>query len=120
MKLKHLPKSLFNAIQAVRYVAVCLDGDISLHQRPEIANASDASSGRYEELFVNPAVLLLTERRGRIDCGGLEYVLIRYGNFFQFVLPVAAGHVSVAIDPSTMVFDSVDQIRGIISEFIEN
>ena len=119
MEFTNLPQTLFNAIQDVRYVAICLGGDIALHQRPEISDASDASSDRYEELFVNPAVLLLTERRGRIDCGGLEYVLIRYGNFFQFVQPVPAGHLSVAIEPSAKVLDAVEQIRTTLSELGE-
>ena len=42
---------------------------------------------RYEELLVNPTLLELTRQRGNIDCGGLEYLVIRYGNFFQLVLP---------------------------------
>ena len=116
MELADLPSKLFDAIKAVRYIAICLEGDIVLHQRPEIANASDASSDRYEELLVNPAVLLLTERRGNVDCGGLEYVLIRYGNFFQLVQPMPNGHVSVAIEPAAADLPVVDQIRNIVAE----
>jgi hypothetical protein len=29
----------------------------------------------------------------------LDYVVIRYGNFFQFVAPIEGGHVSVAFEP---------------------
>jgi hypothetical protein len=46
-----------------------------------LLNASASVSDRYEELILNPAVLGLTRERGRIDCGGLEFVLVRYGNF---------------------------------------
>ena len=55
-------------------------------------------SDRYEELLVNPALLKLASQRGNIDCGGLDYLLVRYGNFFQFVLPESWGHVSVCIE----------------------
>jgi hypothetical protein len=33
-----------------------------------------------------------------IRCGGLDFLLVRYGNFFQFILPVSWGHVSVCIE----------------------
>ena len=48
--------------------------------------------------MVNPTLLKLTSQRGGIDCGGMEYVLVRYGNFFQFVMPAPWGHVSVCIE----------------------
>ena len=59
---------------------------------------SSIESDRYEELLANPAHLTLTAQRGNIDCGGLDYLLVRYGNFLQFVLPAAGGHVSVCIE----------------------
>ena len=49
-------------------------------------------------LLVNPTLLKLAAQRGNIDCGGLEYAMVRYGSFFQFVLPTARGHVSVCIE----------------------
>ena len=59
---------------------------------------SSSESDRYEELLVNPTLLKLAMQRGNIDCGGLEYLLVRYGSFFQFVLLVSWGHVSVCIE----------------------
>lgn len=44
------------------------------------------------------AVFTLLRQRGEIDCGGLRYAVIRYGNFFEFVLPLKEGHLSVGID----------------------
>ena len=94
---------LFDAIFAlsplVRYVARGGPGEPVLRERPGITNASGSESDRYEELLVNPTVLTLLQRRGRIDCGGLEYVLIRYGSFFQIVWPLPDGHLSVAVEP---------------------
>ncbi|MEO1616755.1 MAG: hypothetical protein AAFV88_12935 [Planctomycetota bacterium] len=46
-------------------------------------------------------MLKLAAQRGNIDCGGLEFLLIRYGNFFQFVLPIQGGHLSVCIESTS-------------------
>ena len=94
---------LLNAIFAlsadVRYVALTRHGHLTFRQRAGLAGASAAESDRYEELLVNPTLLTLLGQRGRIDCGGLEYVIIRYGNFYQVVRPIPGGHISVAIEP---------------------
>ena len=84
----------------VRYVAVYKDELLRCRERPGLAGASASESDKYEELLVNPSVLTLVRQRGNIDCGGLRYVVIRYGNFFQCVFPVAGGHVSVALEPT--------------------
>lgn len=83
----------------IRYASIYRNGVLSTAERPGLHAASSAESDRYEELLVNPTLLTLTRQRGEIDCGGLEFVLIRYGSFFQFVLPTGFGHVSVAIEP---------------------
>jgi hypothetical protein len=97
--MNHLMDALFDLIPEVRYVAVYKQGELSLRQRPNLSDASAPESDRYEELLVNPTVLTLTRQRGDIDCGGLDYVVVRYGNFFQFVAPIEGGHVSVALEP---------------------
>ncbi|MEP6666876.1 MAG: hypothetical protein ABJA81_10545 [Nocardioidaceae bacterium] len=56
----------------VRYVAVADGQDVTLQQRAGLADASSNETDRYEELLVNPALLLLTRQRGEIHCGGLE------------------------------------------------
>lgn len=107
-----LPETLFRAAREIRYVALYRHGELRLAQRPELRDASAAESDRYEELLVNPALLVLTRQRGEIDCGGLEYVLVRYGRFFQLVHPVEGGHVSVAIEPEADVQAIVEIVRG--------
>ncbi|MEM9997186.1 MAG: hypothetical protein AAF809_05750 [Bacteroidota bacterium] len=82
----------------IRYVALYRDGHLTSRQKAEVADASSSESDRYEELFVNPALLTLATQRGTLDCGGLDYLLIRYGHFFQFVFAQPWGHVSVCID----------------------
>jgi hypothetical protein len=97
--MDRLVDALFALTSDIRYVAVYRRGELSLRQRPDLNLASASESDRYEELLVNPTVLTLTRQRGNIDCGGLDYVVIRYGNFFQFVAPIDGGHVSVAFEP---------------------
>ena len=94
-----LAESLLGLAPEVRYVAVYDSGRLELRQRDGLSGASETESDRYEELLVNPTVLKLTSQRGNIDCGGLEFVLVRYGNFFQLVVPTESGHVSVALEP---------------------
>ncbi len=108
-------QSLLDALLAlhpsIRYAAVYRDGVLASATKPDIASASSAESDTDEELLVNPAILALTIQRGNIDCGGLQFVLIRYGNFYQFVAPHPGGHVSVAIEP---VRDPVPVVETIL------
>lgn len=90
--------SIFALSPDIRYIALLRDGALELRERAGIANASAAESDRYEELLVNPTVLTLVGQRGRIDCGGMDWVMIRYGNFFQTVRPLPGGHLSVAVE----------------------
>jgi len=91
--------ALFDLVPQVRYVAIYRLGELSSRQRSDLSLASAPESDRYEELLVNPSILTLTRQRGNIDCGGLGYVVVRYGNFFQFVAPIEGGNVSVAFEP---------------------
>ncbi len=83
----------------IRYVAVARGGALEMRQRAGLANASALESDRYEDLLVNPTLLTLVGQRGRFDCGGLDFVVIRYGHFFQLVRPLPDGHLSVSIQP---------------------
>ena len=96
---KQLMDRLFALSTEVRYAAVYRDGNLQTETRSGTAGASSAESDRYEELLVNPTLLTLVRQRGNIDCGGLRYVLIRYGNFLQWVRALPDGHVSVCIEP---------------------
>ncbi len=92
--------AVFAVSHAVRYVAVYRNGSLASRQRPGIAGASAGESDKYEELIVNPTLITLLRQRGEIDCGGLDYALIRYGNFFELVVPLRDGHLSVGIEPN--------------------
>ena len=92
--------SCFQVSKDVRYVAVYLYNELSVSVREGLTDASSSDSDKYEELLVNPTLIKLISQRGNIDCGGLRFLIIRYGNFFQFVYPLENGHVSVALEPT--------------------
>ena len=102
-----LIESIFAVATEIRYVATYLNGILSSAERSGIGGASSSESDKYEELIVNPTLLKLVTQRGNIDCGGATWVLIRYGNFYEIVIPVAAGHLSIGLeltaDPLPMV-----------------
>lgn len=82
----------------VRYVAVHDGTKVHSWERSSGPDSSSLESDRYEELFVNPTLLTMLEARGAEGCGGLDYVVVRYGNFFQIIQRTQPGaHVSVAI-----------------------
>ncbi len=91
--------AVFAVSPAVRYVALYRRGILESRQRSGLAGASASESDKYEELIVNPTLLTLLRQRGEIDCGGLDHVLIRYGNFTEYVQPLVDGHLSVGIEP---------------------
>ena len=105
--------AVFAASPAVRYVAVYRAGKLESRQRSGIAGASAGESDKYEELIVNPTLLTLVRQRGDIDCGGLESVLIRYGSFWEFVLPLVDGHLSVGVEPDADVVAVTRAIRAL-------
>jgi hypothetical protein len=61
----------------VRYVAVAEGQDVAMCEREGLGGASSSDSDRYEELLVNPTLIGLARQRGEIDCGGLDYLVVR-------------------------------------------
>lgn len=98
---------------AVRYVALYRSGELTSRQRSAIAGASASESDRYEELFVNPTLLTLVRQRGDLDCGGAKFVLVGYGNFYQLVIDLPDGHVSVCFELSSAPLSYAAEIRTI-------
>ncbi len=99
MESADLARALFQLFPEVRYVALYRAGELYSAQRDGLSGASASESDRYEELIVNPTLLTLVRQRGEIDCGGMRYVVIRYGNFFELVAPLPDGHISVGLEP---------------------
>jgi hypothetical protein len=112
MEMEDLIERVLGLSADIRYVAVYLNGRLRFSERPGLAQASSSESDKYEELIVNPTLLTLTRQRGEIDCGGLDFVLIRYGSFFQLVLPLPGGHLSVGIEPHADPLLLVPRVRA--------
>lgn len=105
-----LIEQLFELNPAIRYVATYLDGVHLSSQRPGLKVPSSAESDKYEELIVNPTLLKLVTQRGNIDCGGAQWVIVRYGNFYELVIPVTKGHISVGIDINSDLMKTTERI----------
>ena len=113
--MDRLLNALFGLTPQVRYAAVYRHGELSLRQRPGLSLVSAPESDRYEELLVNPTLLELARRRGEIDCGGLDYLVVAYGNFFQLVVPIDGGHASVAIERTELPTELVQSVRDALA-----
>ena len=79
---------MFAITGSIRYVAVGRGQDIAMQQRVGVDVASSDVSNRFEELLVNPTLLTLATQRGDLDCGGLRHLIIGYGYFNAYVLPI--------------------------------
>ena len=115
--MDQLFRSIFLLSENIRYVALLNQGNLTTSMKKDLAGASSAESDKYEELIVNPGILTLVKQRGNIDCGGADYVLIRYGNFFQFMMPTDEGHLSVSIAPEGDPMALVEPIRKLLVEY---
>jgi hypothetical protein len=106
-----LASRLFPLDPHIRYVAENRGGTIvEMTQRPERPTLNPHETDRIEELIVNPVLLELVRRRGRLDLDGMRWVLIRYGTLYELVLPTDEGHVSVGIDLDADVAEVVQRV----------
>jgi hypothetical protein len=114
--MDELLESMFQQVLEIRYVAVYVAGQLTMRERPDLAHASASESDRYEELLVNPTLLTLAQQRGNIDCGGMRYLIIRYGFFFQLVIPLKQGHISIAFESHANPLAYVERITQILRD----
>lgn len=96
MNKDQIIESLFLEFSDIRYVAIYTNDELVKKQRQSSDSSSDETD-KYEELLVNPTLLKLASQRGNIDCGGLNYLIVRYGNFNQLVRSLPEGHISICI-----------------------
>jgi len=112
--MESLIEKIFSVSQSIRYVATYVNGKLLSSERPKLKNSSTSDSDRYEELIVNPTLLKLVIQRGNIDCGGAEFVIIRYGSFYEFVMPLPDGHLSVGIELNADLLKIISSIQNLI------
>jgi hypothetical protein len=108
-------EEIFKISNDVRYVAIYKNGELETKSKDNTEGASSSESDRYEELFVNPVLLTAATQRGNVDCGGINYLLVRYGNFYQFILPVSWGHVSVCIEKNADPILIGEKVKSLIT-----
>ncbi|MEL6562134.1 MAG: hypothetical protein AAFQ94_28370 [Bacteroidota bacterium] len=90
--------TLFVEFSEIRYVAIYVEDKLMFKQKAQPSDSSSGETDKYEELLVNPTLLKLASQRGNIDCGGLEYLIVRYGNFYQIIKSIPDGHISICLD----------------------
>jgi hypothetical protein len=112
--MKDLIKRIFAIEKNIRYVAILQNDALISEQRDHIAHASSSDSDKYEELLVNPTLLKLATQRGNIDCGGLNFILVQYGHFYQWILPISSGHISICIDLKADLFDVIQKVQPLL------
>ena len=115
--MESLLKKIFLISADVRYVAIYVRGTLISSERPNLQNTSSSESDKYEELIVNPTLLKLVMQRGNIDCGGAQFVIIRYGSFYEFVMPFLDGHVSVGIEETGDPLTIGSSIQNLAEEY---
>ena len=104
----------FKLSDNIRYVAVYKNGQLESKSKSSTLGASSSESDRYEELLVNPTLIKLASQHGNIDCGDPDYILVRYGNIFQFVLPENWDHVSVCVEANADPIQFGAQIKSMV------
>ncbi len=107
---------VFSVSPFVRYMTLYRNGVLDSQVRPGLSNASSSESDKYEEWIVNPALLTLVRQRGNIDCGGAEYVIVRYGNFYEYVQAIDGGHISVGLETAADPIALACRIRDVLLE----
>lgn len=107
----------FELSERIRYVAIYDGDELSMKQRNNISNVSSNESDKYEELLVNPVLIKLASQRGNIDCGGLDYLIIRYGNFFVLLMPCGNGHVNLGIEPEASPSLFIEPLKTLLRKY---
>ncbi len=120
MNKEKIIESLFIKFSEVRYVAVYIENDLIYKQKEETSDSSSGETDKYEELLVNPTLLKLASQRGNIDCGGLDYLIIRYGNFYQIVKSIPNGHISICIKQESDLNSLLNNIFNYLSKKFPN
>lgn len=98
----------------VGYVALGRGQQITMRLAPGVMTETTEESNRYEELLVNPTLLTLASQRGRIDCGGLEFIVVGYGDFQQLIMPILGGHISIGLLRDTPVRAFVERVTALL------
>lgn len=117
--MNKLIDKVFMASDAIRYVVIYHDNKLISKHRSNIEDASFTDSDKHEELFVYPTMLKIAGQRGRLDCGGLNYIIISYGNFYQMIQEFKSGHISICVDKEQNPIELEPILNKIINKMID-
>lgn len=81
----------------IGYVALSSGQEVLLRAMPGLSTTTTEETNFYEELLVNPTLLKLASQRANLDCEGLRYIAIGYGEFVQLIMLVKDGHISMGV-----------------------
>ena len=116
-KPQNMINSIFSLSKDIRYVALYSNEKLTSSVKSDLEDTSASESDKYEELIVNPAILTLARQRGNIDCGGCKFVLIRYGNFYQYVRSLNNGLISICIQPYADPLELNTRIEEVLRKY---
>jgi hypothetical protein len=116
MVSEQVSEEVFSLSDDIRSVAVYYHGKLGSVSRPDPSGLSWWDSDKYEEIIVNPTLLTLLRQRGNIDCGGIEHIIIHYGNLTQIVHPIKGGHISVGFVPRSDYTRFIPRLKKLLSE----
>lgn len=116
MNADQIINDLFTTFEDVRYVAIYKNGHLLFQQKEHTDDSSTGGTDRFEELLVNPTVLTLAKQRGNIDCGGLRFFIIGYGNFYQLVKEIRNGHISICLKKESNITQLPEELFHYVGE----
>lgn len=79
-----------------------------------MASRTTAETNFYEELLVNPTLLKLASQRADLDCGGLNYIAVGYGDFVQLIMPTKDGHISMGISRKARAGELAARVKAVL------
>ena len=103
-------------IGRIGYVALNSGQEVLLRLAPGVVSKTTAETNFYEELLVNPTLLKLASQRGELDCGGLNYIAIGYGDFVQLIMLMKDGHISMGISRKANSGEIAEQVVSILEK----
>lgn len=104
------------ALGGIGYVALVAGQQVPMRKAPGVLSRTTAETNFYEELLVNPTLLKLAAQRAELDCGGLNYIAVGYGDFVQLIMPTRDGHISVAISRRVAAGEVAAELRAVLEQ----
>jgi hypothetical protein len=104
------------ALGGVGYVAIGRGQDVLMRRHPKLVTGTTEESNFYEELILNPSLLKLAGQRGDLDCGGLRFIAIGYGEFIEMIMRMKDGHISLGVSSKTQVDEFAAKMQGVLED----